>query len=184
MYQILFSLFIQFLFTFFRMLSLLLRFYQDIVHSEKSDKSDYHLKLLYWKDIFFLLLQKISPVEIKWRHHLRFPSRKISRDVAKTSNATSASGILEGKMHFAKMHGWYRTDSDKMLIKEYRIPLPLTVEEYRIAQLYMIAVIIRINISFALTRVFKQNSQFNQFMGSTYIYIFYKSSKIIRIMIW
>ena len=27
----------------------------------------------------------------------------------------------------------------KMLIKEYRIPLPLTVEEYRIAQLYMIA---------------------------------------------
>lgn len=27
-----------------------------------------------------------------------------------------------------------------MLIKEYRIPLPLTVEEYRIAQLYMIAV--------------------------------------------
>ena len=29
--------------------------------------------------------------------------------------------------------------STKMLIKEYRIPLPLTVEEYRIAQLYMIA---------------------------------------------
>jgi hypothetical protein len=27
-----------------------------------------------------------------------------------------------------------------MLIKEYHIPLPLTVEEYRIAQLYMIAV--------------------------------------------
>jgi hypothetical protein len=26
-----------------------------------------------------------------------------------------------------------------MLIKEYRIPLPLTVEEYKIAQLYMIA---------------------------------------------
>jgi hypothetical protein len=26
-----------------------------------------------------------------------------------------------------------------MLIKEYRIPLPMTVEEYRIAQLYMIA---------------------------------------------
>ena len=26
-----------------------------------------------------------------------------------------------------------------MLIKEYRIPLPLTVDEYRIAQLYMIA---------------------------------------------
>ena len=26
-----------------------------------------------------------------------------------------------------------------MLVKEYRIPLPLTVEEYRIAQLYMIA---------------------------------------------
>lgn len=28
----------------------------------------------------------------------------------------------------------------KMLIKEYRIPLPLTVDEYKIAQLYMIAV--------------------------------------------
>ena len=27
-----------------------------------------------------------------------------------------------------------------MLIKEYKIPLPLTVEDYRIAQLYMIAV--------------------------------------------
>ena len=27
----------------------------------------------------------------------------------------------------------------KMLIKEYRIPLPLTVDEYKIAQLYMIA---------------------------------------------
>jgi hypothetical protein len=27
-----------------------------------------------------------------------------------------------------------------MLIKEYRIPLPMTVEEYRIAQLYMIQV--------------------------------------------
>ena len=27
----------------------------------------------------------------------------------------------------------------KMLIKEYRIPLPMTVEEYKIAQLYMIA---------------------------------------------
>ena len=27
-----------------------------------------------------------------------------------------------------------------MLIKEYHIPLPLSVEEYRVAQLYMIAV--------------------------------------------
>lgn len=27
-----------------------------------------------------------------------------------------------------------------MLIKEYRIPMPLSVEEYRIAQLYMIQV--------------------------------------------
>ena len=27
----------------------------------------------------------------------------------------------------------------EMLVKEYRIPLPITVEEYRIAQLYMIA---------------------------------------------
>ncbi len=38
-----------------------------------------------------------------------------------------------------------------MLIKEYRIPLPLTVEEYRIAQLYMIQVsqhIIRSTASF------------------------------------
>ena len=30
-------------------------------------------------------------------------------------------------------------DTVRMLIKEYRIPLPMTVEEYRIAQLYMIA---------------------------------------------
>lgn len=30
--------------------------------------------------------------------------------------------------------------SPKMLVKEYRIPLPLTVDEYKIAQLYMIAV--------------------------------------------
>lgn len=30
--------------------------------------------------------------------------------------------------------------SSAMLIKEYRIPLPLSVEEYRVAQLYMIAV--------------------------------------------
>ena len=29
-----------------------------------------------------------------------------------------------------------------MLIKEYRIPLPMTVDEYRIAQLYMIQVIL------------------------------------------
>lgn len=28
----------------------------------------------------------------------------------------------------------------KMLIKEYRIPLPMSVDEYRIAQLYMIQV--------------------------------------------
>ena len=27
-----------------------------------------------------------------------------------------------------------------MLIKEYHVPLPLTLEEYRIAQLYMIQV--------------------------------------------
>ena len=27
-----------------------------------------------------------------------------------------------------------------MLIKEYRIPVPITVDEYRIAQLYMIVV--------------------------------------------
>lgn len=27
-----------------------------------------------------------------------------------------------------------------MLIKEYRIPMPMSVEEYRIAQLYMIQV--------------------------------------------
>ena len=29
---------------------------------------------------------------------------------------------------------------EMVLTKEYRIPLPLTVDEYRIAQLYMIAV--------------------------------------------
>lgn len=34
-----------------------------------------------------------------------------------------------------------------MLIKEYRIPLPLTVEEYRIAQLYMICVSILIGVA-------------------------------------
>ena len=35
---------------------------------------------------------------------------------------------------------WNEGQSEEtMLIKEYRIPLPLTVEEYRIAQLYMIA---------------------------------------------
>lgn len=34
-----------------------------------------------------------------------------------------------------------------MLIKEYRIPLPLSVEEYRIAQLYMIAVSIKTSIN-------------------------------------
>lgn len=34
----------------------------------------------------------------------------------------------------------WETIKRTMLIKEYRIPLPLTVEEYRIAQLYMIAV--------------------------------------------
>lgn len=41
-----------------------------------------------------------------------------------------------------------------MLIKEYRIPLPLTVEEYRIAQLYMIAV------SAAGAQCLEQESQF------------------------
>lgn len=44
-----------------------------------------------------------------------------------------------------------------MLIKEYRIPLPLTVEEYRIAQLYMIAVslIFFVIIHIYLFHVFK-----------------------------
>ena len=33
-----------------------------------------------------------------------------------------------------------RSGRERMLIKEYRIPLPLTLEEYSIAQLYMIQV--------------------------------------------
>ncbi len=37
-----------------------------------------------------------------------------------------------------------------MLIKEYRIPLPLTVDEYKIAQLYMIAVS-AINATYPIT---------------------------------
>lgn len=35
----------------------------------------------------------------------------------------------------------------KMLIKEYRIPMPMSVEEYRIAQLYMIQVIFAFVVS-------------------------------------
>lgn len=35
-----------------------------------------------------------------------------------------------------------------MLIKEYRIPLPLSVEEYKIAQLYMIAVSLTLFMEF------------------------------------
>lgn len=34
-------------------------------------------------------------------------------------------------------------ESAAMLIKEYRIPVPMTVDEYRIAQLYMIVVSVR-----------------------------------------
>lgn len=43
-----------------------------------------------------------------------------------------------------------------MLVKEYRIPLPLSVEEYRVAQLYMIAVSTQIifKISFELFIIF------------------------------
>lgn len=40
-----------------------------------------------------------------------------------------------------------------MLIKEYRIPLPLTVEEYRIAQLYMIAVSEILSIQILITQL-------------------------------
>ncbi len=39
-----------------------------------------------------------------------------------------------------------------MLIKEYRIPLPLSVEEYKIAQLYMIAVSV-LKISSGMSRI-------------------------------
>lgn len=35
-----------------------------------------------------------------------------------------------------------------MLVKEYRIPLPLSVEEYRVAQLYMIAVSAELSVRF------------------------------------
>lgn len=45
------------------------------------------------------------------------------------------------KKHSRREQQQYNTIIKRaMLIKEYRIPLPLTVEEYRIAQLYMIAV--------------------------------------------
>ena len=37
-----------------------------------------------------------------------------------------------------------------MLIKEYRIPLPLSTEEYKVAQLYMIAV----SFNFFLSQLF------------------------------
>jgi hypothetical protein len=37
-----------------------------------------------------------------------------------------------------------------MLIKEYRIPVPMTVDEYRIAQLYMIVVGDEIDFSLQL----------------------------------
>lgn len=43
-----------------------------------------------------------------------------------------------------------------MLVKEYRIPLPLSVDEYRVAQLYMIAVSpshYPVHLSHVLTRV-------------------------------
>lgn len=38
----------------------------------------------------------------------------------------------------------------EMLIKEYHIPLPLTLEEYRIAQLYMIQVWTRPSLNTAI----------------------------------
>lgn len=47
-----------------------------------------------------------------------------------------------------------------MLIKEYRIPLPLTVEEYRIAQLYMIAVSLNKN-----TKIYFANMPAISFKG-------------------
>lgn len=37
-----------------------------------------------------------------------------------------------------------------MLVKEYRICLPMTVEEYRIAQLYMIQVIMQLNAFYVI----------------------------------
>jgi hypothetical protein len=40
-----------------------------------------------------------------------------------------------------------------MLIKEYRIPVPMTVDEYRIAQLYMIVVGDEIDFSLSVVSV-------------------------------
>lgn len=57
---------------------------------------------------------------------------------------------------------WFVSDhpETKMLIKEYRIPLPLTVEEYRIAQLFMIAV------SLSLYYICKENYGITYTLGT------------------
>ena len=47
-----------------------------------------------------------------------------------------------------------------MLIKEYRIPVPMTVDEYRIAQLYMIAVGIKESIKSNMNQIFQFTREF------------------------
>ncbi|KAK0058774.1 Membrane-associated phosphatidylinositol transfer protein 2, partial [Biomphalaria pfeifferi] len=51
------------------------------------------------------------------------------------SESTARCWISESTVFVSKVGD---LDYSKMLIKEYRISLPMSVEEYRIAQLYMI----------------------------------------------
>ena len=60
-------------------------------------------------------------------------------DSRSTYHSCSSKGHYLGHRRY-NFTGDNDSRSEKMLIKEYRIPLPLSVEEYRIAQLYMIAV--------------------------------------------
>lgn len=56
-----------------------------------------------------------------------------------------------------------------MLIKEYRIPLPLTVEDYKIAQLYMIAVSVKystFHLSLLIWILKKKSKEESQGTGS------------------
>ncbi len=52
-----------------------------------------------------------------------------------------------------------------MLIKEYRIPVPMTVDEYRIAQLYMIVVSDKLLFLFYRKLINKKMNFFSQFRG-------------------
>ena len=72
--------------------------------------------------------------ELSESGYLRIPTSKLFRvgssalQIADVTPVTAAP-VLE-----------IESAIEAMLIKEYRIPLPLSVDEYKIAQLYMIAV--------------------------------------------